>query len=319
MHLLDYTNKTMLNYKEGPVAEPTSIAQIAADPSDNHSTNARQYISIVQDQLLIICTLASYLFGDGNPAFAIPIEQYPHCVTITPSWDISGATTPHIPPSRIPEVHNMTEREKEIIGWDPRYQVVVAVANRAYHDTNRHGSILTMIFFALVVWIPEIQKVVMEQLASEGINDGDLLTLKRYISSELRAFSLSAMNYENAAEFWSVTWAAMTSTIHMNDFHRMSNAIQARETAQLAVSEETREKTKAKRQSRAMSRMRKNDAKKASRDEENAMDQFPDTDVHTLANQIAGFDDPLVADQLAQHMGVNSDDDDDDDVSDIVH
>jgi len=135
---------------------------------------------------------------------------------------------------------------------------------------------------------------------------------------------LCAMDYENAVEFWSTTWLAMTETICNNDFHRMCNAIQARETAQLATSEETREKTKAKRQSRALSRLRKKTTKQSTsaiqqQDEDDAIEHFEDGDRLTI------LDENDIAQRLADRLGVSSDeededdDDDDDDVSDIVH
>lgn len=330
--LLVYTNQTMFAYKGGapPSGEPSlSIAQIAADSSNNQSTNARAYIESVFDQLFAVCILASWLLGEGDPRHATLLKDHPNRVMLTPGWDIDDNDRLMRPVKcAATELVDMTPEQHEAMLLPPRFQAILATANRFYHDPEkRNGCVLGVFFLVLVDKVPEIRSHVERELRAEGINEADCAAVFTYISDEMRAFALANMDFQNAHEYWSTTWSSVTHTLRNNDFARMHKSVRTRTAARDDIAAAVKQSTEKKRQSRATKRQRKKDSRSAKEEEnDHALAAIagvaePDDVVSVLGALLLKPDTDGEDEDVALKLGAMADtlpDDDDDDNDDLT-
>lgn len=261
-HTLQYVNRTQFSYKGGPAPvgqRPESIAQIAADPNNNQSINAAAKITELGDQLQAVCTLASYLTGEGDPRHSAQLRDYPHKVLLTPSWEVEQNDTVMRPVRAHPEdVDALDAHEREMLLSPVQFQFMIATLNRFHHDPAvRNAAVSARLFLVLVTGVTEIRDHVASELTAEGYSAADQETLFAYITDEMRAFAQAPVNFQNAQEYWNSTWTAVSDTIRSRDFHRMQQAIQARERSRADVAAKVREKTYKKRQTRTASKLRR--------------------------------------------------------------
>lgn len=261
-HALQHVNRTQFSYKGGPLPpgqRPESIAQIAADPNNNQAINAAAKITELGDQLQAVCTLASYLTGEGDPRHSAQLRDYPHKVLLTPSWDVEENDTVMRPVRSHPEdMTALNAHEREMLLSPVQFQFVIATLNRFHLDTEvRNAAVTARLFLVLVTGVTEIRDHVASELVAEGYSAADQETLFAYISDEMRAFAQSPIDFKNAHEYWNSTWTAISDTIRSRDFHRMQQAIQARERSRADVAAKVREKTARKRQTRTAAKSRR--------------------------------------------------------------
>lgn len=263
-HLLVHTNTTFFDYRGGPPppgSEPTSVAQLAVTPNNDHATNAATYVERVFDELYALCFLASYLTGEGDPRYAPPITRYPNAVVLRPSDDIAAnelLMRPVDPNPLLRSPDELSEFERTAMTWKPRFRCIIAFVNRFYADPeHRNGAVLGMMFFVLMTNIPEIRNAVQAELVDEGVTEAQCATLFSYVTQELRAFVASNIDYQNAREFWNTVWLSIADTIDNNDFVRMEHAMIARTLEQERLSDELKALTQRKRQSRATGKQRR--------------------------------------------------------------
>lgn len=338
--LLMYTKDTLLDYKDGPPTAgepPASIAQIAADASNNQSINATAYIACVFDHLYTVCILASYLTGEGDPRKALPLTKHPNRVTLTPSWDVDANEKLMRPvPPHATELRDMSEQQRDAMTWPQRFRFILATVNRFYHDTaNRNGAVLGALFLVLVERVPEIRHKVQTQLNAEGVNDADCATMFNYMADEMRALALSNMDFGSAHSHWNGAWGSVCHTLNNNDFARMTKSVAARARARDEVAERVRESTARKRQSRADKKLKKKQTKSAAAAAAAAIDRGDDDDGQLA--EMADADDLVDAMRVVttagqstsdiDHAGraigraadaLEDDDDDDDNLSGIL-
>lgn len=250
--LLMYTHDNLLKIPLFPPdTGPKSLADIAATMGHPRREVAKVHISALADELLAVSILASWLFGDGHTRNMPPTSSYHRRVEMYEAWSEDEIPAP------APVSVLLSDNERAVLLRDPKFTAVHMTLMRAYHGNPRHGPCIGVIFFVLMLRVAEIDRIVQNEFTDEGFDVAQMEILRRYLLSEVRAFLLAPMDFDNANEIWYTWWISITSTIRANDFHRMTIAVETRETLNQQRADELRKSTEKKRNMRQAAKLRK--------------------------------------------------------------
>jgi len=332
--LVNYAIDNMLDYHGPPTKPPQSVAHVAADENNPDVALARDQIEITRDEMMAVCMLASYLLGDGNPSNNPGLDRYPRQTLVQPvPLDTPGPLNPvpaQPPPSVVGSVAAMSHEQRRVLRMDARCKLILATANRCYHDSPRHGCVLTALFLSLATRVPEVTAMVRAELSDEGLTDAQQTLMLRYMTGELHSLCLYPMSYENAATLWTTWWHTVTHVLRTNSFADAERAIRTREEQRLEDIRMVHEETKKKREQRGRAKMRRRKKQMTQEEDIDDMAGVSDDDLvddvrelSSLARRASSA--PPGADTSDIHNRIGElassfvgGDDDDDDLSDLL-
>jgi len=223
--------------------DPPLTVRDVANGTSPHADNARIHIDRGQHQLEIVLCLASYLFPHGNPALA-PFKQ---AAPLTRNMVIVRDTDAPPPPQPLPQYARPPADMADMERW---WLGIRALVNACAHE--RHGCVLTVIFFSLFITFEEIANACFAQLSQHGESDGERHNIiNHYVDSQFRQFLQAPMNWENAPDYWRSTIVAISQTLLARDYRRMQVATQTNENNAIRLATEARLRSLKKRAKKA--------------------------------------------------------------------